>query len=246
MLIVNMKRILLISLVLVLPLFSQAQTVIGGNQAKPMDMNTYPYGTISSFNLSEKITKGSHYLYETWQIGDIELRDGIIENCPFNIDLQSNAVEINTDKGIRVLPMSKIENLKVRFNKVQHFANARALDGNQAQLAGLVEVLVDNDVKLLKYPFLYKKEGSYNAALDMGNDETKLVVRNRYLLHTKNKLVEIPTSKKKFLTLFSSNQQETLESFLKDNNISLKDQSDLISTFNFINERQLDVLMNGI
>lgn len=228
--------------------FIYGQDVVGGVTARAMDINAYPYGTISSFNLSEKITKGSKYLYETWQIGDIELKDGIIENCPLNIDLQNNVVEINTDKGIRVLSMSKIEKLKVGFNNVnvQHYDNANTFNGNQAQLAGLVEVLVDDDVKLVKYPFLYKKEGSYNAALDMGNDETKLVIRNRYLLYTQNKLVEIPTSKRKFLALFSSSQQETLESFLKDKNISLKDQSDLISTFNFINDNQLGVSMNGI
>src|SRR5690606_11695708 len=132
-----------------------------------------------------------------------------IKNCPLNIDLQNQSVEINTDKGIRVLPSNQIKSLSVGIENLnrQHFINAKNINGNQAQIAGLVELMVKDDVTLVKYPFLYVKEGNYNAALDMGNDEVKYLVTNKFFLFDNGKLIEIPTSRKKFLSIFPPNNQ---------------------------------------
>lgn len=238
-----MKKLSLVFFVVLLSFSANmyGQNVIGGVQASGMDMNTYAYGTISTFNLAKKVTTGSKYLYDTWQVGTIETEQGVIKDCPLNIDVQHNVVEINTDKGIRVVPEKMIKTIQVGFQNLnrQVFVNAKAVNGTQAQVAGLVELLRDENIKLVKHHYLYKKEGAYNAALDMGNDEIEYVIKSRYFLFDEGKLVEIATNKKKFLALFPEAKSALVATFIKQNDLSLKKSADLVTICDFLNKENI-------
>lgn len=220
--------------------FSQGQTVVGGNAAKAMDMNTMPFGYVSAFGSAEKTTVGSKYLYNDWKIAIIQLEPGTISNCPVKFDLKNMVIEINTDNGVRTLPMARIKRLVVGNENLldqQIFENAKAYNGAQAHIAGLVEVLVNKQTTLLKYHYSFIKEGSYNVALDMGNNETKYLVKSKYLLFKEGKIVEIPTSKKRFIKNFPEASQKKIAQFFNESNITLKKQNDLILFCNFLNDK---------
>lgn len=218
------------------------QTVVGGNQAKAMDMNTVPYGTISTFGFPEKVVKGSKHLFTDWKIGTLEVESGVIKKIPMNIDIQNGLVEVNTDKGIRTVPTKLVKSLKFESDEsfTQIFINTRKYNGEQARLFGIFEVLLDNETTLLKYDYVYAKEGSYNAALDMGDNEVKYIIKSKYFLHEKKgTLVEVPVSKKKFLESFSEADQDKLDAFLKDNGLKLKEQNDLLAVCTYLNEQNI-------
>lgn len=220
-----------------------AQSVPGGMHTKGIDMNTIPYGTISTFNFSEKTTKGSKYLYENWKTGTIETEAGLIKDCPMNIDVQNNALEINTDKGIRVIPIKAVTRIKVADN-LQSFVNTKTYDGQKVNVSGLFEILLDSEITLLKHYYVYVKEGSYNAALDMGSNEVKYIVKSRYFLFESGKLIEIQQNKKKFLDSFSDSDKEKIEFFLKEKNLKLKDQEDVVILCKFLNEKDISLTLN--
>jgi hypothetical protein len=126
---------------------------------------------------------------------------------------------------------------------LQTFVGTQRYGGTQVGVAGLFEVLVKNDTEttLLKYYFLEVKTASYNAALDMGNNETKYVVKEKYFLSKNGKLVEVSPSKKKFLESFTGENRTQIESFLKENNVKLKDQEDIVLVCNFLNDRDISL-----
>jgi hypothetical protein len=222
------------------------QGVLGGAQASGMDMNTGPYGTIKSFGFPEKVTTGSKYLYKTWKVGTLEVDAGVVKEYGMNIDLQNGYVEINTDVGIRTVPMKVVKTLTMGLTNthdLQTFVGTQRYGGTQVGVAGLFEVLVKNDTEttLLKYYFLEVKTASYNAALDMGNNETKYVVKEKYFLSKNGKLIEVSPSKKKFLESFTGENRTQIENFLKENNVKLKDQEDIVLVCNFLNDRDISL-----
>jgi hypothetical protein len=217
--------------------------MVGGNAAKSMDMNTVPNGLITAFGAKEKITTGSKYLYQDWKIGTIQLSGGEIKNCPINLDIKNSVVEVNTTNGIRTLPMAIVSGLIVGYENFdkQVFRNASQYKAEKVQVTGLIEVLIDSQTTLLKNYYSVVKEGSYNAALDMGNNETKLVVKNRYFLYNDGKLVEVLPSNKKFINSLRENSKKEVEKFLDDTGLNVKRQSDLIALCNFINEKNIQL-----
>ncbi|MBT1689625.1 hypothetical protein [Dawidia soli] len=223
------------------------QNVLGGAQASGMDMNTGPYGTIKSFGFPEKVTTGSKYLYKNWKIGTLEVDAGSVKEYGMNIDLQNGYVEISTDIGIRTVPMKAIKTLTVghaNTRDLQTFVSTQKYGGTQVGAAGLFEVLVQNDTEttLLKYNFVEVKQASYNAALDMGNNEIKYVIKEKYFLSKNGKLVEVSPNKKKFLESFTGENRTQIENFLKEHNVKLKDQEGIVLVCNFLNDR--DIALN--
>jgi hypothetical protein len=236
-----MKKKLIVALCLTTLSGAALAQVVGGNASKAMDMNAVPYGTISTFNLAEKITSGSSYLYETWQNGTVQVESGVIPNCPLNIDVQTQSVEINTDKGIRVIPARMIKKVTVGFEgvKSQVFVNAMSVAGAKVHISGLVQILNDDEIKFIRYNYLVKKEGTYNAALDMGDDETKLVIKTRFFLFEKGNIVEVNPNKKKFLNLFPEDKRAKVVTFMKEKDVSLKEQADLAALADFLNQEDI-------
>jgi hypothetical protein len=223
---------------------ARGQNVVGGVNAKGMDMNTYPYGTISQFGLPEKATTGSTYLYEDWKLGTIVVAGNRkIKNYPIKYDVFNQAVEVNTDKGIRVLELKIIDSLVISdaLSGSQVFVNAKKFNGVKAQVLGLVEILRTSNPQLLKYHYVYMKEGAYNAALDMGNNEVKYLVRNRYFFFENglNALTEIPKNKKKLLELFNDEDKITVDKFISENKLSLKEEIALKTICEFLLQKQI-------
>jgi hypothetical protein len=221
------------------------QAVVGGNQAKAMDMNTIPLGTISTFGFPEKVVTGSKYLFKEWRFGTMKVDAKEIKNIPMNIDVQNGVVEINTDRGIRVVPVHSVGSLtfmSANGNYEQSFVNVKQYAGEKVYVAGLFEVLVSDTITLLKHSYLVQKEGSYNAALDMGNNETKFMIKDRFFLHTAGgKIVEVPANKKKFLDYFHGEKQDKVEAFIKENKLNVKSQVDLAVICDFLNKEGVSI-----
>lgn len=207
-------------------------------------MNTTPYGFVSAFGVTEKTTVGSTYLYDDWKLATIQLKDAEIKNCAINVDLKNSLIEINTDKGIKVLQTHRVEKLIVGFElgNQQVLQSAKNFDGSQAGLRGLVEVLAEhNNIKLLKHYYSEVKEGAYNATLDMGNNETKYLVKSKFFFFSNGKLFEVPTRKKKLLDQVSEGSRIRLEGFLDERKIKLKDQDDLVVLCEFLNNEGITI-----
>lgn len=209
-------------------------------------MNPYPGGIISSFGAAPKETKGSQYLMETWKLGTITLyNNNVIENYPVNIDLLSNQLEINTDQGIKSIPLRSVKELKLSNPPygTQSFVNTKELNGSNVQLTGIVELISSSNIGCAKYYSLVLKEGNYNAALDMGDDEKRFVIKSRYFFVQSQELIEVSKSRSKFVELFPENYRMELKTYLKDNKLSLKDENDIIVIGKYLSEKGIQFIV---
>ena len=217
-----------------------AQTVVGGNAAKGMDMNAFPAGTVAQFGAVEKTPRGSKYLYNDWRMASIEVKSGaIIKNCPVNIDLMNRQLEVNTDIGVRIVPLNAVKTVRVgdeNSGDYQIFVNERDYANND--VAMLSELVVEGEVSLLKRYYIYIKEPAYNQALDMGSNEIKFITKHDIFITDKDTFIEIPKSKEKFAQLFGENAKR-VGSFMRENNLKLKGVKDLVKIVAFLNEKRI-------
>lgn len=229
--------------VICFPSFAQ-KGVMGGVESKGMDMNTFPGGTISTFSQPKPATVGSYYLFEGWQLGSlVTYSNDAIENYPFNVDLKHNQIEINTDQGVKVLPIRNVKTLKIysALNGSQEFLNAKEIGGAKVQISGLVEKLPSDSAQVFKYYFLYLKEANYNAALDMGDEEAKIILKEQKYFKYQGQLMEIPKTNNKFASLFHPEAQKGLKNYMKENELSVKDDKDIARIFRYIRTNNVNL-----
>lgn len=224
--------------IILLPIACIAQSSIGGNETRGMDMNTYPYGTIAEIGFISSKTIGSYYLNDNWLIGSIKLTSGEdISDYPLKLDLENNYIEIKTDKGIKVLEGNRIKNFSW-FDGIstREFININEVDSKEAHSDGFLQVLEAGDNWSLYKRYSTKLvEGNYIAALDAGNPDNKIVKNEDYLLYNQEQVFELPRSKKNFASLITGKEEEVLN-YIKENHLNLKDEKDLIKIVKFVNQ----------
>lgn len=178
---------------------------------------------------------GDAYLNKTWNKSSILMYDveKLAEGYPTRINLQEANLEIKASNGIRVLSLEKVKSLVWIDSITQHthyFVNAREFSVQNNELSGLLEVLVDGNVALMKHTTAYIKKADYNVALNVGSREDKIIRKTKYYFLKDNQFNSIK-SKKSLLQKFPA-----MEAWLSENSFDLDNQRDLVSIFEKINQ----------
>lgn len=173
---------------------------------------------------------GDAYLNKTWNKSSILMYDveKLAEGYPTRINLQEGNLEIKASNGIRVLSLEKIKSLVWIDSITQHthyFVNAREFSVEKNELIGLLEVLVDGNVALMKHTTTYVKKADYNVALNVGSREDKIIRKTKYYFLKDNQFNPIK-NKKSLVQKFPA-----IEAWLSENNFDLDNEKDLITIF---------------
>ena len=219
-----------------------AQSTVGGRNAGGIDVTDGPGGTIQQINRApnSKIM-GTKYLNTDWQKGDIEeINGGRVEGVLLRYDVEQGSVELfQKDSTVKALHDSKIK--KVIIYSANSDINQILLNGGDFKLNGVhVFGLVDSEELVGKYNiitryWIKKSDPTYNVVLDTGNEESKIEVSETIYLTESHNLIELPKNKKKLINLLSDTNTDLIRSFIKTNNISVKQYKDLVTLVGYVN-----------
>ncbi|MFZ4412616.1 MAG: hypothetical protein ACOYOV_06000 [Bacteroidales bacterium] len=188
-----------------------------------------------AYNVTEKTynTKmtGSSYIYDDWKLSDIKMTSdsGIMQNLMIKIDVLYNIIEIKKDEEIKILPANQTILVKLK-EKNEVFITKNAL--GDFLLNGFSKIIYNEKTSLLCNYSAKVKEAKYNEALAVGNRDDELIIVKNYYFFINNELSLVERNKKKFLKSFAYNPN--IQEFIKEKNISPKNEDDLVILLKFI------------
>lgn len=184
---------------------------------------------------------GDNYLDKKWNKANILLyqSEAVIEGYPVKYDVKSDLIEIKTNAGIKILDVKKIKNI-VWVDSVSsaphYFVNAGEFKKEGVPSKGLVEVLVDGTLPLVKKTELFVKKPTYNAALDVGTRDTKIYPKETIYFVKDGEMLKVKG--KKDVMGAAGDRANEIESFIKSNKLNVNKEADLKKVFEFLNSKQ--------
>jgi len=184
---------------------------------------------------------GDNYLDKKWNRANILLyqSETMIEGYPVKYDVKNDLLEIKSATGIKVLEGRKIKNLvwiDSLTTQPHYFVNGGEYRFEGTKSMGLMEVLVDGELPLMKRAEVNVKKANYNPALDVGSKDMKIYIKEIFLYASNGELVKIK-SKESILKAAGTRSAE-VESFIKVNKLNTNKQPDLIRVFEYINSNE--------
>ena len=215
-------------------LFNQ---VIGQGISSIVDNSTNPGEVLMEFDNRSKDIKGSYYLFDDWQQGDITLNSGVSINEQWlNYDVEYDLLEVKLAEEVKIIPMYMLMEFYILLTKEKKFykpCNNYYYDQN-IPMVGMCEIIESDFYGLILRFDTDIKESTYIPALDMGKKEDELIVTNKLYLTMGNRAIEIPRKKQSFIQLYPD--KTDLSDFLKVQKLNHKNRNDLRIILNFINE----------
>ena len=209
-----------------------------------ISVNSSSYGTLSfddspAWNktfitdrpVNTNLLVGNPFVDADWQIGDIVVIENKSEiaGVPVRIDAKFNLIEINVDGVVKVLHSSNTYSLALRTSK-EVFVSNKTL--GIAEPEGFYKVVYNKKSSLLCHYSTKVVPGSYNAVLDAGIKEDKMLVEQTYYLFKDGKLTRLEKNRKKLIKQF--NDQPNITEFIKEQRITPKYEEDLVKLIGFI------------
>jgi hypothetical protein len=101
---------------------------------------------------------------------------------------------------------------------------------------GFFQVLSDGAIPLLKRTTIEIKKADYNVQLNVGSTDDKILKKVKFYAVKERQVLEVPGSRKKFLSLFGEDD-EKIERLVKDNNLSTSKEDHLEIIFQHYNSQ---------
>lgn len=182
---------------------------------------------------------GDSYLQESWNPAKILIygNDKIIEGFAVKYDIKAQILEIKARNGIKILEAHRIKTLvwlDSATNQQQFFVNAKEYTEDGAPLSGLLEVISDGSIPLLKRTLILEKDPTYVPAFNAGSRDTKLMKKDKFYF-SKNRMLTKIGSRKSLLPAFGDRSNE-MEEFMKSKKLSMG-EDDLAQIFEFYNSK---------
>lgn len=183
---------------------------------------------------------GDNYLDKKWNAATILLyqSETMIEGYPVKYDIKSDVIEIKSKSGIKILNGEKIKNM-VWIDSLtaepHYFVNGAEFKKDNVPSRGLLEVVVDGPIPLLRKMEIYVKQPTYNAAMGSGSQDTK-ILQKEVLFYSIDKNLFLIKNKKNVLEA-SGDRAPEVEKFMKENKININKLSELKTVFEFLNPK---------
>lgn len=181
---------------------------------------------------------GDYYLDTKWNPSSILMygSEKIIEGYPVKYDIESNAIEVMVGKQIKLIKVNQVESL-IWYDSITQlpraFVNAMDYTESGIELSGLLEVLVDGDIPLIKRTTIWIKRPDYVPAFDVGNKDTQINKREMFY-YARNKELFVIKKKKQLIALFGDRGDE-VNRYIKVNQLNIKEQRGLVNAFLYYN-----------
>jgi hypothetical protein len=192
------------------------------------------YGFVTTLAPPPPTTEGKIYLYDEPLVGDIYFRDSTaLTGLTVMLNIKDKLVEIQHGGAIKVLPFDQV--LLLRFDKKagrRDLYNS-AIFGKHVPIVCLVDVLAEGRATLVQSYETEVVRASYNAALDVGSRNERVVEKKNYYLITKNEFVPVTGNgrefKKRILQIFGVGAKDMVEA------VNMKKEDDLIQLIQSLN-----------
>jgi hypothetical protein len=214
---------------------SSGQIIIYTSPTSPVKSNTYHESNLLSLGVSSNkegrtLVVKPIYLYDEWESAEINfLKDNtVIGDLDVKLNLSENFIEIRLNDEVKILPQNQVYSL-IFTGKGDTIITDKKLKAEN--LTGFFKILYNNKASLLCY---YKQEilpANYNVTMAVGRKNDEIIIKKEYYMFSNGKLIKIDENRKKFIEQLNLNQEQV--SYLKDEKISTKHESDLIKFMRF-------------
>lgn len=183
---------------------------------------------------------GDTYLDTHWKNSTILLyeKDKLIEGYPVRYDIYPDELEIMGRNGIKVLKGSQVRSFVWADSITRipvYFVNAKDYKNeDDVAFTGFFQVLSDGSMPLFKKTNIDIKKSDYNIQFNIGSPDDKILKKVKFYTLKGKQIVEVPSSRKKFLTLFDGNTDK-IEQLIKDNNLTTSKEDHLKIIFQHYN-----------
>lgn len=210
-------------------LTDQLSSYSGINSTKPMTYGIpLPAGkVINDFYFDTKWNQSSFTLY------------GVEKNVVGHFvkyDVRNERIEVRTVEGVRTVETAKIKSLAwvdSITRKPFYFVNVNEFKKGEVKFDGLIEVLNEGKIALLKRTNLIVEKPDYNVALGVGSLDEKLKRQVSYYIARDQKLYKV-NGKESLLEMFKP-KEKSIEDFIKTQKIKTKREDDLLKVVDFAN-----------
>lgn len=184
--------------------------------------------------------KGSFYLNDHWNIANIMLVDSekLLEGYAVKYNLKDEELEVRSKTGIKILDAKKIKSLVWKDSltqSVRYFVNAGDYTEEGTPLRGLLEVVADGKMPLLKRTYTSLQDPTYIPAFDVGSRDAKILKKTAFYHASGNALTKV-TNKKNLLASFGD-QAADMEKYMKINQLSVNKEQGLMRIFEYYNSK---------
>ena len=227
------KRIfLLLQIISILTSLAQEKT----HKTNPNNITRQGFGTQVDFQIGQGFvnpkveTDGTPYYFDDWDTeGIIYSKDkGKYKIKKVNINLYDNTLEAFYGDGYVFTFFSK--------NLIKIIINTKVFRVIKVNKKSKIFELFFNDkFSIYRYYNISYSEHSINPMVN--RKVNKYIQKAEYYLYSENKLTKIKLSKNSFSKLFQSDKisQQSIYNFIKENRLSLSEETDLIKVLNFVN-----------
>lgn len=190
--------------------------------------------SIESFDLTKSIKIHKHFYNDEWMsariLGNKNVRG---KDLLIKYDILNQELNVNINNVAMVAPNDVMTGFVILgINQKFICINPKNWDKGKV----FFEVLEEGDkFSLLAFHKAMKIKPNYNAALDAGSKDEKIVQKETFYLLKENKVFEIPRKKKaanKFFSKYSEARKH-----LKNNKVNPKNKEDLKALVRSLNEK---------
>lgn len=198
----------------------------GLNHASFVAMDTYLTKTRKPKSIS-----GSLYLNEQWQESLLLTPQDKVIALPGRYRVYDDEIQILFNGEVMKLFPDSIKAIKI---KNQVFVPLSYSDGKQKK-TNYFELLSEGTVDLLLLRKMELKKSDYNPALNIGQRNDELVVKEYYYYRKKSETLRPMKQTKGDVLKVLSNRKKAVAQFAKSNKLGVRKREDLAAIFNFYN-----------
>jgi hypothetical protein len=191
-------------------------------------------------DLPEGKVTGSVYLHDQWQRMSIKIftRDEAVPNILSRYNLFTNQLEVSHNGQQLALNTKAIaEFFWVTDAETVLFRNTFLFGDSSQTKSSFLQVLVDDELKLLKETRLKIKKPDYSIQLNVGSKDTRITQEVRFHWFYTD-LREIQSRKKTDLATAANISSERLNEFIRSEHLVLTHESDLVRLFTWLNQQK--------
>ena len=197
------------------------------------DINAiYPQKNIETFDKRERKLEFSSSVSKDWIPAElVSMNQSVITDYNLRYDTYNKIIYLNRENEVHIIPITYIQSFTLKVPQNERVFVKRFIEVEDE----FFEELHSGEWTLLKRFESQILKSTYKPALDVGNINDKVIVKEVYFIENSNGLLlKIPKSNKKAI-LFFYGLNTGAKNFISKNKLNLKDQDDLIKILKFLN-----------
>lgn len=214
-----------------------SQMDLSAQNSQELMNGNHPFGEMVRFSKLTKIKEekksnliGSPFLYEKWSEASIDFGDEQVRVENLKVNLVRNYLEVKIEGVEKVLDKIHFEGFTIVhpvYGEAINFVNAEDYKYEGEKLTGFMKIRDAGDFKILTHTTIRMVAPSRSSISESGGGGPMRVVKKERMYISKNdKLYRV--KKRKHLYKIFSKKQKKVKAFIKDHNVSIKDEQGLM------------------